>query len=229
MVSRGKSGALRKLGVALVGAAAVATFAAAPGCADDNTMVYVRAVVPPTKGCSYDGTVDANIVTISWGALDWSCKKEYSANILVANALQRNSSNEQRRTEANRLQVETLEVTAVFPGGTTLAYDLPATAVVEPADGTTPGYAIVGVPLLPLGKLDFARIPGTGPIKQVNFEIRVRGTTLGGRTIVSQPFLFPVRIGEGILRAGGDAAAGGTCAGQDFYYNDPAACPNPSF
>jgi hypothetical protein len=167
-------------------------------------------------------------VTLTWGALDWTCKKEYTANILVANALQRNSSNEQRRTEANRVQVETIEVTAVLPGGTTLAYDLPATAIVEAADGTTPGYAIIGVPLLPLGKLDFARIPGTGPVKQVNFEIRVRGTTLGGRTIVSQPFLFPVRIGERILLAGGDAAAGGTCPGQDSYYTDAATCPNPS-
>jgi hypothetical protein len=212
----------------MVGLAGLATFAAAPGCAEDQTMLYVRAIVPPTKGCGFDGSVDANVVALTWGMLDWSCKKEYSANILIANTMQRNPSNELRRTEANRVQIQTIEVNAILPGGAVVAYDLPATAVIEPADGTTPGYAVVGVPLLPFRKIEFSRIPGTGLVKQVDFEIRVRGKTLGGNEVTSAPFLFPVRIGEGILGAvGGDAGATGTCTGQDFSYADPATCPQP--
>ena len=229
MVSLGKIGAVRWLGAALLGATAVATFAAAPGCADNNTMVFIRAIVPATKGCGYDGTIDNTAPTVTYGILDWTCKKEYSANIVVANGLQRNASNEVRRSEANRFQIDTLQVNAILPGGAVLAYDLPVTAMVDPGDGTTPGFSVIGVPLLPIGKLDFARVPGTGLVKQINFELRVSGKTLGGSVITSPPFVFPVRIGEQVLFARGDAGGGGTCTGQDGYYTDPAACPNPSF
>lgn len=229
MLSLGKFGAVRWVGVALLGATAFATFAAAPGCADNDTMVFIRAIVPPTKGCGYDGTIDQSVITITYGALDWSCKKEYVANILIANGLQKNASNEIRRTEANRVQIDTLQVTALLPGGAQLAYDIPVTAVVEPGDGTTPGYAVVGVPLLPIGKIvDYDRIPGTGLVKQVNFELRVSGTTLGGHVVTSGPFVFPVRIGQGILQARGDGGASGTCVGQDGIYSDFGSCPNPS-
>jgi len=228
MATRGKARWVRGLGVAMVGLASLATFAAAPGCAEDETMLYVRAIVPPTRGCGFDGTVDVNVITLTWGMLDWSCKKEYSANVLVANTMQRNASNEIRRTDANRIQIQTIEVNAVLPGGAVVAYDLPATAVIEPADGNTPGYAVLNVPLLPYRKIEYSRIPGTGLVKQVDFEIRVKGKTLGGREITSGTFLFPVRIGEGILGAGGgEAGATGTCVGQDFYYADPNTCPNP--
>ena len=70
MLSLGKFGAVRWVGVALLGATAFATFAAAPGCADNNTMVFIRAIVPPTKGCGYDGTIDQSVITVTYGALD---------------------------------------------------------------------------------------------------------------------------------------------------------------
>ena len=222
-----KAKAVQVGGFLLVAAAAAASFAGAPGCADNETMLFIRSIVPPTKGCGYDGIIDNNAPAITWGILDWSCKKEYSANIVVANQLQKNASNEIRRTEAGRVLIDTVQVSAVLPGGATVAYDLPATAIVEPSDGTTPGYAVVSVPLLPLGKLDFARIPGAGLVKQVNFEIRVSGKTLGGSAVTSAPFLFPVRIGEGILVARGDAGTPGTCIGQDTAYTEPGGCPNP--
>jgi len=118
----------------MVGLASLATFAAAPGCAEDETMLYVRAIVPPTRGCGFDGTVDVNVITLTWGMLDWSCKKEYSANVLVANTMQRNASNEIRRTDANRIQIQTIEVNAVLPGGAVVAGAVAAS-------GALPGVA----------------------------------------------------------------------------------------
>ncbi len=211
----------------MVGAFACAALAAAPGCTQDETMFFISRIVAPTKGCGFDGSVDGAAVGLTWGMLDWSCKQEYNAKIVIANALQRNESAESRRTEARRIQIEAIEVTAMLPSGAVVAaYDLPATSIIEPGDARSAGLGLVSVPLLPYGRSEFRAGPGAG-VQQINFELRARGHTLSGVSVVSPPFVYPVRIGMGILYSqadGGTAVA--TCPGQDSYYLAREACPN---
>ncbi|HEY2408968.1 MAG TPA: hypothetical protein VGI10_23345, partial [Polyangiaceae bacterium] len=91
------------------------------------------------------------------------------------------------------------------------AYSTAGTGFVDPSAGTAPGYAAMGVDVIPAGLTDLnVPIPS-----EIVARIRVFGDDLGGQTIKSSELDFPISLCNGCLvQYPPDAASTTAPAGQ---------------
>src|SRR3954468_11563120 len=79
------------------------------GCADSDSMIFVRQVQAPTsEGSSGSCTTDSSPTGLTYehGVLDVAFRRQYSATLLVGSQLVARGNSSQLRTETSRVALE---------------------------------------------------------------------------------------------------------------------------
>jgi hypothetical protein len=188
--------------VAGIGAAA----GLVPACVHDNSTIFVSNVLAPTfvtAGMACTFTADPTQPVLGEGTLDVALRAQYTAEFLIGNQLVPRGDPNQPHTETSFVTIEGAVVRIVDSSGKQLnTYTQPAAATIPPSAGTTPGFASLGVPIVDSGTAKtllgmFANnTAGTIPI--VSYT-RFFGHSLGGESVESNEFGFPINVCLGCL------------------------------
>ena len=178
--------------VLAAGFAAATGVVSAPGCAENESSLFVRAVLvvePPE--CVVKS--DAGAAFLLQGLMDVGLTDVYSAALLVGNQLVRRGSRDQLRTETSRISLRGAEVhLASAEGAQLFAFSVDGSGFVDPGSSDEPGYGVMTTTLIPP---EFSARAGT----TITARVRVYGRTLGGTEIESGDFWFPIYICRGCL------------------------------
>jgi hypothetical protein len=186
-------------GVLLVGGA-ILVAAPFPACVHDNSTLFIYDVLAPqfvTAGMTCTFTADPTQPVISAGTLDADLSAEYSPVFLVGNQVVPRGDPTQPHTETSFITIEGAVVTITNSDGTQLnSFTKPVAATVPPSTGTTPGFAPLQVTII-----DFMTSGNLGKdgIDRVVSTVRFFGHTLGGESVESNDFGFPVDVCRGCL------------------------------
>jgi hypothetical protein len=177
-----------------------------PACAHDDASLFIRHVMaPPTTqaaggGCIYQS--DPAQPYINQGKVDAAIASSYSPVVLVANQLTSRGSTEDVRAETSRVTIQGAIVRVVDPvdGSVQMDNTVLAAATLDPGTGTTPSYAAIGITMMnsvALAHFD----PGTkgAPSRLAVAYVKVFGQTLGGQSLESNEFQFPISVCHGCL------------------------------
>jgi hypothetical protein len=236
-------------GILLVGGAVI-TVAPFPACVHDNSTLFVYDVLAPqfvTAGMTCTFTADPTQPVISAGILDAALSAEYAPVFLVGNQVVPRGDPTQPHTETSFITIEGAVVTITDSNGTQLSsFTKPVAATVPPSSGTTPGFASLAVTII--DSSTSVNLGGGGLVDRVVSTVRFFGHTLGGESVESNDFGFPVDVCRGCLvafppaeqnnalktpncalaGAAGGAASNIPCAiGQDLPVDCSACQTNP--
>ena len=200
-------------------------------CADNRTTLFVSGVYgfAPGDSCELDVSLSAN--QLVGGVYDSLPGFHYFALLIVANGLQTLGDNDTLRPETSRIQVQGAEIAIATSTGATAApaFTINFSGTISPDESEDPGVAILPVPIIPA---TLGLPPGDYLV-----GIKVFGETLGGTSVESGDFNFPVtvetpgRYSECEVAAAMPEGTVHPCGGlaQDGYYTpclsvDSAAC-----
>jgi hypothetical protein len=171
-------------------------------CVHDDSTIFVRDVMaPPTTGSTGGGclyTADPTQPALSSGVLDVAVRGEYEAVFLVGNQMVPEVNQNQLQTETSTVTIQGSVVRITDAKGQQLTtYTRLATATIGPSSGSTPGYAtVVGVTIL--DPITVANNTAILPVRLVTY-VRFFGVTLGGKSVESNEFEFPIDVCLGCL------------------------------
>jgi hypothetical protein len=182
-----------------LGLLSLGTLALAPGCADNNSSLFLVGVIDIDAAACL-AKPDTTGSLLASGTLDLSFTSSYTATLLVGNQLTQRGSREQLRTETSRITLRGAEVTlTTLDNGQTLggrSFSTVGTGFVDAAAGDIPSYGVMSVNLIPT-PLGLSIAVEKPPV--VLAKIRVFGDTLGGTAITSGELDFPIRVCRGCL------------------------------
>jgi hypothetical protein len=189
-----------------------------PACVHDDSTIFIRSVLAPPQssgaaGCLY--TADPTQPTLSIGTLDVALAGRYITELLVGNQMTPQGDPVQARTETSRVAVSGAVVTVTDAAGNQLtSYTTATSQTIDPASGSTPSYSTMAV--VAVDAETIARFLGTSnnPLpagdsvvlansqQQIISNIYVFGKTLGGESVQSNTFQFPIDLCLGCLVSG---------------------------
>jgi hypothetical protein len=194
----------------------VAALSLAPACVHDDSTIFIRSVLAPpqssgTAGCMY--TADPTQPTLSIGTLDVGLASRYVAELLVGNQMTPEGDPTQARTETSRVVISGAVVTITDAAGNQLtAYTTATSQTIDPASGDDPSYSVLEVIAVDPGTVaSFAGTAGSkglpagdAPVnitsqQQIVSNIQVFGKTLGGESVQSNVFEYPINLCLGCL------------------------------
>jgi hypothetical protein len=172
----------------------------ASGCADNESSLFVRAVMvvePPDCTVS----ADPSSTVLGSGTMDVALTDTYRAALLVGNQLVNRGSRDQLRTETSRISLRGAEVHVESAGGTELdAFTVDGSGFVDPGTSADPGYGLMFVPLIPPSTASsLINAADTYVGRVVTVRVKVFGRTLGGTEIESNELYFTISICSGCL------------------------------
>jgi len=174
---------------------------AGPGCADTESMIFIRQAQAPisgtTGGCQYDPSPSGLFLT--QGTLDVAFRLQYTAGLLVGNQLVPRGNSTQLRTETARVQVQGTVVHLEDAMGATVwgPVTVPASGFIDPANGSTPSYGVTESVLIgaDFGGSLAGQLQGTaGLVRHFTSVVKVFGHTLGGMSVESGEWRFPINV-----------------------------------
>ena len=199
--------------VAGIGAAA----GLVPACVHDNSTIFVSDVLfPPmvTAGMACTFTAEPTQPVLAQGKLDVGLSTTYRAVVLVGNQLVPRGDPNQPHTETSFVTIEGAVIRIVNSSGNQLGtYTQPTAATIPPSSGTTPGYASIGVTLIDSATA-MTLSPPIGTTVPVVSYMRFFGHTLGGESVESNEFGFPIEVCKACL--------------IDFSASDDPLLPQPN-
>ncbi|MFO0568205.1 MAG: hypothetical protein U0263_21270 [Polyangiaceae bacterium] len=178
---------------------------ATQGCADNETMLFVRGVLKLNAGeCLAEG--DPNAVVLLGGVMDMHFRDNYNAALLVGNQLVRRGKKDILRNESNRVVLKGAEVTLLDDQENVIAeFTVPGVGFADVGSSDDPGYGVISTTLIPSGLAQ--------PDRLYLVDVKVFGDTLGGSEIESSILRYPVATCDRCLITYPTAAA------------DPASLP----
>jgi hypothetical protein len=161
-------------------------------------------------------TADPTQPTLSIGTLDVGLASRYVAELLIGNQMTPEGDPTQARTETSRVVISGAVVTVTDAAGNELtAYTTATSQTVDPASGDQPSYAVLQVIAVDPGTVNsFSGLPnskglpaGDTPVtnnsqQQIVSNIQVFGKTLGGESVQSNTFAYPINLCLGCLVTG---------------------------
>jgi hypothetical protein len=198
---------LRYLLVSAVFGSAMA-LGAAPGCADNESSIFIRQAQLPVVGqsgalCTIDSSPTSLFIT--HGVLDVAFSTQYTAFLLVGNQLVQRGESTTVRTETSRVRLEGSEVYLEDAAGNTAAgpFTVPGSGFVDPAVGDTPGFGLMDSILVDshTGQALRSQLMSQprGTLRRFTAHVKAFGTTLGGVSVESGDFTFPIDVCYGCL------------------------------
>jgi hypothetical protein len=174
----------------------------APACAHDDTTIFVRdvlAAAPVAAGQQCVFTSDPSQQFITSGVLDIDFLDTYEAEFLVGNQLVPEANPSTPATETSFVEIQGAVVRITDALGNPLnAYTTLTGTSIPPAVGTTPSYAPIGVTILDEATVAGAAVTGGEIVRLITYA-SFFGKTLGGLSVTSNEFEFPVDVCRGCL------------------------------
>lgn len=178
-----------------------------PGCADDESSLFIRQAQVPQAvsggGCKVDASASASVRM--GGTLDVAIATQYVAHLLVGNQMVDRGSRNDIKTETSRVQLEGSEVYVTDASGKQIAgpYTVPGTGFIDPASGSNPSFGLINSVLIDSvtgSKLraDLSEQPH-GTIRRLTAHVKAFGRTLGGTEVSSGDWSFPIDVCYGCL------------------------------
>ncbi len=179
----------------------------APACAHDDTTIFVRdvlAAMPVAAGQQCVFTSDPSQAFITSGVLDVDFRHTYVAEFLVGNQLVPEANPSTPATETSFVEIQGAVVRITDALGNPLnSYTTLTGTTIPPAVGTTPSYASIGVTILDDatvgGAAVYPAVETGGEIVRLITYVSFFGKTLGGLSVTSNEFEFPVDVCRGCL------------------------------
>jgi hypothetical protein len=187
--------------------AAAATIAGSiiPACAHDDATLFIRHVMAPPAtanggSCVYQS--DPNQPFISAGTADAALTTSYTPTVLVGNQMIAQGASDQVRAETARINVQGAFVKVVDPadGSVVMNNTVLAATTIDPGSGTNPSWAPVSVTMMNQTALQhFDPGSASAPSRVAIAYVKVYGVTLGGQSVESNEFQFPIYVCHGCL------------------------------
>jgi hypothetical protein len=192
------------LGGATVLAGLTTAGAVVSACVHDDSTIFVSQVLAPqfvTAGMACTFTADPTQPALSDGTLDSALTPEYQAEFLVGNQMVPRGDPNQPRTETAYVTIQGAVVRIVDPTGKQLnTYTWPTSRTIPPSSGTTPGYGAVAVTILDSSTVASLNLKSSGgEIKRLVSYVRFFGASVGGQSVESDEFGFPINVCYGCL------------------------------
>ena len=179
-------------------ALAAAAVMASAGCADSESMLFIRQVqarlTTGSTACVADNTPTSP--SLPGGVLDVAFRTQYTAALLVGNQLVGRGNSLQVRTETSRVEIKGTIVHALDDAGN-LAWGpvtVPGTGFIDPAAGSDPTFGLTETTLLAADPALIASLANTGVVKHEVAVAKVFGRTLGGTDVESGEWQFPIDV-----------------------------------
>lgn len=170
-------------------------------CVHDDSTIFVSDVLAPqfvTPGMACLFTADPTQPALSEGTLDADLSPEYVAEFLVGNQMVPRGDPNQPQTETSYVTIQGAVVRIVDPQGNQLnTYTWPTSGTIPPSSGTTPGYAPISVAILDsatVASLGLTPTYAGGAIKRLVSYVRFFGASVGGQSVESDEYGFPVNV-----------------------------------
>lgn len=189
----------------LTGFAAIATTGGLiAACAHDDSTVFIRGVQAPpstlTGGvCLF--TPDPGGAFLSTGVFDVAFTGSYEAETLVGSQLISQANHDLVRTESANVTLQGAIVRLTDASGTEIkSFTSLSSGFVSPGNGTTASYGTIGVTLVDPATSDLIRatLPARGSKLLVAY-FKIFGQTLGGTSVETDEFQFPINVCNGCL------------------------------
>lgn len=169
------------------------------GCADDQSMLFIRQaqarVASGANGCTVDNSPSSLFIT--QGTLDLAFRTEYTAALLVGNQLVARGNASQLRTETSRVEIEGA-VVRLEDGTNTVwgPFTVPGSGFIDPATGSTPSYGLTEAILLgsTFGNSLAGELRQSLNVRRFTSVVKVVGKTLGGASVESGEWRFPLTV-----------------------------------
>ncbi len=172
-----------------------------PACVHDDSSIFVDDVLAPqyvTAGMACTFTADPTQPSLGSGTLDASLLTEYTAVFLVGNQLVPRGNPNQPHTETSYVTIQGAVVRIVDSNGNQLnTFTNRAAGTIPPSSGTTPGYLAVGATII--DSVTSASLGLGGAVDRIVSYVRFFGQTLGGESVETNEFGFPVDVCRGCL------------------------------
>lgn len=194
-------------GLVFAVAGSVLVAGVAPGCADNESSLFIRQIQVPQASAGGGCKVDSSPTSTArmTGVLDVAIGSQYEAALLVGNQLVDRGSRNDLKTETSRIRLEGSEVYVTDSSGRQIAgpYTVPGTGFIDPASGANASYGVlhsVLVDSVAVAKLksELSAQP-RGTVRRVTAHVRVFGRTLGGQEVDSGEWAFPLEVCYGCL------------------------------
>jgi hypothetical protein len=195
-------------GLSLV-AGGVAVFTA---CVHDDSTIFVHDALAPKFAqmgsiCTWTG--DPMQAFIPAGRLDVLLSGGYEGGFLVGNQMVPQVNSNQLQTETSTVTLQGAVVRVTDRSGNVVGkpFTRLAAATIPPSSGGVPGYAAVFVRIVDSEAINgsseiqqlLANGPGQGGLVRLVTYVRFFGKTLGGQSVESDEFEFPVDVCNGCL------------------------------
>jgi hypothetical protein len=185
-------------------AGVVAAGSVVSACVHDDSTLFVDEVLAPqyvTPGTTCAWTADPTQPHLTSGVLDVALSGEYVAEFLLGNQIVPAGNPNQPQTETSYISVQGAVVSINDSQGNQLTtYTQPASISIEPSSGTTPGFSGVSLRIIDEATVEKLAVPYGSVVPVVTFA-RFYGQTLGGESVESNNFEFPVDVCNGCLIA----------------------------
>jgi hypothetical protein len=185
------------------GLALAPALAAGPGCADSESMLFVRQAQARVAGTCGVDNVPSSLALLR-GSLDLAFQLQYSAALLVGNQLVARGNASSLRSETSRIQIQGSIVRAEDTTGQVQwgPVTVPGSGFVDPANGSDANFGVIDTVLLG-SELGSSLVPqlqaDRGLVRHFTSVVRVFGRTLGGQSIESGEWRFPINVCFGCL------------------------------
>jgi len=190
---------------AVTGAAAIGLVTIAEaGCSHDDSTIFIRGLLAPPQSatggsCAYSAE-PSNTYLFS-GVFDIGLLSTYQPVALVGNQMLARQSNEDLRTETSRVTIQGATVQVSDAVNTPVkSFTSLAAGFADPGASNAPGFGTVAVTLIDPDTTNSLRssIPVHGT-RRLIVRFKVFGQTLGGQSLESDEFQFPIDVCNGCL------------------------------
>jgi hypothetical protein len=169
------------------------------GCADSESMLFVRQaqarVASGANGCTVDSSPTSLFYT--GGTLDLAFRSEYSASLLVGNQLVARGNSSQLRTETSRVEIQGA-VVRLEDGTNTVwgPFTVPGAGFIDPATGANPAYGVTETILLgsAFGNSLVPELRQSLAVRRFTSVVKILGRSLGGVAVESGEWRFPLTV-----------------------------------
>jgi hypothetical protein len=184
----------------LAGSAVIAT-----ACVHDDSSIFVNQVLAPqlvTPGTACTYTSDPTQPYLTQGVLDTAFKQSYTAVFLIANQIIPVGDPTQPDTETSDVVIQGAIIRITDATGVPLngskGYTELGTVTIPPAQGNTPSYAAISMTILDQATVASVAVT-PGSTRRLLTYTQFFGQTLGGESVETGEFEFPVDVCDGCL------------------------------
>jgi hypothetical protein len=176
-------------------------------CKHNDSTLFVQSVLaaqPVSAGAQCSFTSDPTQAHISSGALDIGFRTEYDPTYLIGNQSVPEVNSQQLQTETDIITVQGAIVRITDAAGNQLnTFTRLAAATVYPSSGSVPGYSPITVTTIDsttiMNNANLLANTANGGHTRLVTYVKFFGQTLGGNSIESEEFEFPVDVCLGCL------------------------------